>query len=143
MSPAPSTRRARSPTPSVRTVPAIASSPAAGTSLYSVKSAEPPPIGSSKRNQGNRSSWTSGLWVWSNGSKPKSTRPRKGSVGSVLSNAGTLGDVCEGTADGMEAVDDDEAWRKGDGGSSPAFKAIFLATACLSFPTLCCRQLTP
>jgi hypothetical protein len=127
-SPAPSSRRAQSPTPSTRTVPAISSSPAAGSSLYSVKSAEPPPIGSSKRNQGNRSSWTSGLWVWSNASKPKSTRPRKGSVGSVLSNAGTLGDVSEAVSDGPDSAEDDEAWRKGDGGSSPAFKAIFLAT---------------
>ena len=127
MSPAPSTRRARSPTPSTRTVPAMSSSPAAGTSLYSVKSAEPPPVGTSKRNQGNRSSWTSGLWVWSNASKPKSTRPRKGSVGSLLSNAGTLGDVSEAVTDGPDSADD-EGWRKGDGGSSPAFKAIFLAT---------------
>jgi hypothetical protein len=129
MSPAPSNRsRARSPTPSTRTVPAMSSSPAAGSSLYSVKSAEPPPIITGKRNQGNRSSWTSGLWVWSNASKPKSTRPRKGSVGSVLSNAGTLGDVSEAVSDGPDTADDEEAWRKGDGGSSPAFKAIFLAT---------------
>ena len=128
MSPAPSTRRARSPTPSTRTAPAMSSSPAAGSSLYSVKSAEPPPVGTSKRNQGNRSSWTSGLWVWSNASKPKSTRPRKGSVGSLLSNAGTLGDVSEAGMDGPDSAEDDEAWRKGDGGSSPAFKAIFLAT---------------
>jgi hypothetical protein len=119
--------RSMSPAPS-RTVPAMSSSPAAGSSLYSVKSAEPPPIGTGKRNQGNRSSWTSGLWVWSNASKPKSTRPRKGSVGSVLSNAGTLGDVSEAVSDGPDTADDEEAWRKGDGGSSPAFKAIFLAT---------------
>lgn len=131
-SPVPSTRRARSPTPSTRTVPVMSSSPAEGTSLYSVKSAEPPPIENSKRNQGNRSSWTSGLWVWSNGSKPKSTRPRKGSVGSVLSNAGTLGNVSEAVTDEIDSADDEEAWRKGDGGSSPAFKAVFLATVCSS-----------
>jgi hypothetical protein len=125
VSPAPSTRRPRSPTPSVRTGPAVASSPA-GNSLYSVKSAEPPTT--SKRNQNSRSSWTSGLWVWSNGSRTKNSRPRKGSIGSVLSTAGTLGDVAEGTGEGDPSVEDEETWRKGDGGSSPGFRAIFLAT---------------
>jgi hypothetical protein len=68
------------------------------------------------------------LWVWSNGTKPKPARPRKGSVGSVLSNAGTLGDVIEGTVEGTSLDEEEESWRKGDGGSSPAFRAIFLAT---------------
>jgi len=128
MSPAPLTRRARSPTPSVRTVPDISSSPSAATSLFSVKSAEPPLAGSAKEYQANRSSWTSGLWVWSNGSKPKTSRPRKGSVGSIVSNTGTLRNVTEAAMDENNIPEDDEAWRNGDGGSSPAFRAIFLAT---------------
>jgi hypothetical protein len=134
MSPAPSTRRAQSPTPSGRTIPVVSSSPATGSSLYPIKSAEPPSGGSAKRNQGNRSSWTSGLWVWSNGSKPKSTRPRKGSVGSVLSNVGTLGDVAESGTGETDTADEEDAWRKGDGGSSPGYRAIFLATVCWSYP---------
>ena len=132
-SPGPSIRRPKSPAPSVKTMPIIPSSPAGGASLYSVRSADPGSTiePTSKKSNGNRSSWTSGLWVWSgSGSKQTKMRPRKGSIGSVLSQAGTLGNVVEDEppVGPRDAGDDEEAWRKGDGGSPSSFRAIFLAT---------------
>lgn len=128
-SPGPSIHRAKSPAGSVRTVPVSSSSPA--PSLYNVKSADTPASTGNRRNNGHRASWTSGLWIWSGGTgqRQTKTRPRKGSVGSasVISQAGTLGNVVEDTSALVDDVDE-EAWRKGDGGSSPAFRAIFLAT---------------
>ncbi|EIW67400.1 hypothetical protein TREMEDRAFT_11606, partial [Tremella mesenterica DSM 1558] len=84
------------------------------------------PVAQGKKN--NRTSWTSGLWVWSNG-KPR--RPRKGSIGSIASFGLGIGSPAPaGVPEENEAPEEEDeyAWRKGDGGSSPAFKAIFLAT---------------
>jgi hypothetical protein len=134
-SPAPTLPRSKSPAPSVKTLPITTPYSTAGPSLYSTKSAEPPTQAESgKRNQSNRSSWTAGLWVWSGGAKPKAGRSRKGSIGSVVSQAGTLGDVAE--SEGVRTMDmvpgdEEESWRKGDGGSTPAFAAIVLATVSL------------
>lgn len=114
-------------------MPVIPSSPAGASSLYSVKSAEPPAATVKKPINGNtnRSSWTSGLWVWS-GTKQTKSRTRRGSVGSVVSQAGTLGNVPESEPrddpSTPEGEGDEEPWRRGDGGSSPSFRAIFLAT---------------
>lgn len=71
----------------------------------------------------NRSSWTSGLWVWN-----KKAR-RKGSVGSLASLAsGMPGPSSLAQVRDHSDEDEDEAWRKGDGDNPPSFKAIFLAT---------------
>ena len=135
-SPAPSARRTKSPATSVRTMPIIPSSPAGAASLYSVKSVDPGHSidTATKKPNGVRSSWTSGLWVWSgSATKQPKQRPRKGSIGSVLSQAGTLGNVVEDELPGgsRDPDDDEESWRKGTGGSSPSFRAIFLATVSL------------
>lgn len=84
-----------------------------------------------KRTNANRASWTSGLWVW-NKKQPK----RKGSSGSLASFVSTQAGAQSGVARIVreEEEDVDAEWRKGDGGSSPAFKAIFLAT--VSYPPL-------
>ncbi|ORY35339.1 rab-GTPase-TBC domain-domain-containing protein [Naematelia encephala] len=133
-SPAPSTTRslrAKSPSSSI-SVP-FASSPHESTSS-SVPVSQTASIPQTAKRNG-RSSWTSGLWVWNTAKQP---RPRKGSNGSTASlpppitvNAfGGTGTPVRGVPE--EAVvdweEDDEAWRKGDGGSSPSFRAIFLAT---------------
>lgn len=129
LSPGPSIRRNQSPAPSVRTVPGVPSSPAGGASLYSIRSADPN-IGTTaavRRSTANRSSWTSGLWVWS-GAKQ---RQRRGSAGSLLSQAGTLGNVTEDQHREItlpDAEEKQEVWRKGDRGSAPSLRAIFLAT---------------
>ncbi|OCF41132.1 hypothetical protein I317_05046 [Kwoniella heveanensis CBS 569] len=89
------------------------------------------PVGVKKAN---RTTWTSGLWVWGATKKP---RPRQGSIGSIAS-------MKQATTSGIGAdfhvplprsgdygtVDEEVSDRRGqgDGGSSPAYKAIFLAT---------------
>ena len=74
-----------------------------------------------KRN--NRSSWTSGLWVWN---KPKPRR--KGSFGSIMSQHTGTPVSSHAVLKGDVEEQDEDGWRRGDGGSPPAFRAIFLAT---------------
>ncbi|WVQ99801.1 hypothetical protein IAU59_006943 [Kwoniella sp. CBS 9459] len=108
-------------------IPINTSSSSTGTSGTST------PVGVKKPN---RTTWTSGLWVWGATKKP---RPRKESIGSIASinqnraQATAIsasspyprsGDQAQAHSNG----DADDTWREGDGGSSPAFKAIFLAT---------------
>ncbi|WRT68185.1 uncharacterized protein IL334_005160 [Kwoniella shivajii] len=75
------------------------------------------------------STWTSGLWVWNTGKKPggkNGTIDKHQPTGSALTSDPTSRLITKSTIE----TDDGESdvWRKGDGGSSPSFKAIFLAT---------------
>jgi hypothetical protein len=121
--------RPRSPTSSIRSIP-IASTSLPQTHRTS-DDVSPTTL---KKPNPDRSSWASGLWVWS-GKKPKL---RRGSAGSIRSNmtgngifeegpvaAGGIGERFGGV---YSTGDDEDSWRRGDGGSSPSFRAIFLAT---------------
>ena len=124
--------RPRSPASSI-SVPFAPSPIIPSTSTFDSNSEKHTSPAAPKRSNGNRASWTSGLWVW-NKKQPK----RKGSAGSLASfssaQLGTPGRSGEriGVREQEEDADIDGLWRRGDGGSSPAFKAIFLATvSCL------------
>jgi hypothetical protein len=64
------------------------------------------------QKDGNKKGW--GIFGWAK--KPH----RKGSVSSLTPSM-------SGLVPSLEPVEDDE-WRRGDGGSAPSFRAIFLAT---------------
>ncbi|WVW85860.1 hypothetical protein I302_107898 [Kwoniella bestiolae CBS 10118] len=132
--------RSLSPTPShrgARRPPSIASSlsvpfpsspvdpPDPATRSSNSISGTTTPVGPPVKKN-NRSTWTSGLWVWS-GSK----KSGPGNQTTLQPPAKTTIPASNPTIDAESAIldeEDPEAWRKGDGGSSPAFKAIFLAT---------------
>lgn len=96
--------RARSPALSTRSTRSWSERARAtsGASIHSASGVQLDKDGKDKRG------W--GIWTWSK--KPG----RKGSVGSLTPSM----------ASGM--TPEDEEWRKGDGGSVPSFRAIFLAT---------------
>jgi hypothetical protein len=131
-SPAPSTYsyrtqpRSRSPASSIY-VP-FPSSPHYAASLHSGRSVDvghttpATPVAVSK----NRASWTAGLWGWSGAKKQ---RPRKGSIGSIASQKVQTTSIQHALEEAaMTQEEDEQSWRKGDGGSPPSFRAIFLAT---------------
>ncbi|WWC71777.1 uncharacterized protein I206_105736 [Kwoniella pini CBS 10737] len=131
ISPIPSARKSRRP-------PSIASSLSISFPSSPVNTSEAAPrssavsIGPSKQSgasnsQNNRTNWASGLWVWSGGKRSTPPHPSKGANTPALSATSTP-TVAEVSESAIIDEDDVEAWRKGDGGSSPAFKAIFLAT---------------
>ncbi|KAK4689732.1 small G protein signaling modulator 3, partial [Tremellales sp. Uapishka_1] len=115
--------RPSSPSPSIQ-VP-FPRSPYATRSLHSARSVETG-LNTPKTRVDKRATWASGLWAWSGNKKP---RPRKGSVGSVVSHQAPV------AAEAPAEIDVDDNWRKGDGGSPPSFRAIFLST--VSIPTHC------
>ncbi|WWC90928.1 uncharacterized protein L201_005866 [Kwoniella dendrophila CBS 6074] len=133
ISPTPSNRRNRRP-------PSIASSLSVPFPSSPVEPYAPPtrppnqtsgsstPIGSTSKKS-NRSTWTSGLWVWSGGRKtaPSDTQTKR-SDSPNLSTKPTPSLPSKIAEPVITDEDEPEAWRTGDGGSSPAFKAIFLAT---------------
>nr|XP_031860049.1 uncharacterized protein CI109_004412 [Kwoniella shandongensis]KAA5527121.1 hypothetical protein CI109_004412 [Kwoniella shandongensis] len=133
-SPVPSTSRSiqpRSPSSSI-SVPFPYDSPITSTtqsrSTDSSSGLATPNASTSTSKGTNRQSWASGLWVWN---ASKKSRPRKGSIGSIASSHHVVASPAVQQLPSESAVmdeDDEENWRKGDGGSSPAFRAIFLAT---------------
>lgn len=78
----------------------------------------------------SRQSWTSGLWVWGNKKNSVTKRSSMGSVASVNQPVPPSPNAIPRST--PEHEDEDEAWRKGDGGSSPSYRAIFLATVSVS-----------
>ena len=79
----------------------------------------------SQHSAAAKPSWTSGLWVWNR--KPK----RKGSHTSIKSttSATPSNQIKDNWATQIPNLEEEtEPWRKGDGGSPPSFRAIFLAT---------------
>lgn len=76
-----------------------------------------------RKRDAARSSWTSSLWGWGGSGTAKKVSPkdRRGSISSLRAEIKAGNSV-------LENDEDNEEWRKGDGGSSPAFRAIFLAT---------------
>ncbi|WWC63060.1 uncharacterized protein I303_105659 [Kwoniella dejecticola CBS 10117] len=127
LSPTPSARRTRRP-------PSIASSLSVPFPSSPINTSAPangvsdPPSGidtptSLTKAKSNRSTWTSGLWVWS-GAKKSSLPKTPGRT----SSADQPGPSASALAYSNTDDSDSESWRKGDGGSSPAFKAIFQAT---------------
>ncbi|KAK8854964.1 hypothetical protein IAR55_003704 [Kwoniella newhampshirensis] len=133
-SPAPSTTRSirpRSPASSI-SVPFSYDPPGASSnyarSIDSTSSVAIPNVTPSTSKPINRQSWASGLWAWN---ASKKTRPRKGSIGSIASSVHVPSSpIVQQSASESALVDeeDEEGWRRGDGGSSPSFRAIFLAT---------------
>ena len=136
--PRPSSVRTRHHRSSVSSVPgAVPPSPVLPSSA-SIAESTVSNSDSVAQKAAHRSSWTTGLWVWNKGK----ARQRKGSAGSVASvqqqqiptghrdGIGTR--VTSGSARVNESAiideDEDESWRRGDGGSPPSFRAIFLAT---------------
>lgn len=83
-------------------------------------------INENNDRKSSRQSWASGLWVWGN---KKSSVTKKSSMGSIASaNRPVTPSSNAIPRSTPEDEDEDETWRKGDGGSSPSYRAIFLAT---------------
>ncbi|WWC93558.1 hypothetical protein V866_000393 [Kwoniella sp. B9012] len=135
-----SSARSISPTPSnrkTRRPPSIASSLSVPFPSSPITPSIPPTrssdstsgtdtSGGAQAKKNIRSTWTSGLWVWSGAKKPVSSDQQvKGQGNPSIPTEETSLTTSESA---ITDEDDPEAWRKGDGGSSPAFKAIFLAT---------------
>ncbi|WVQ84107.1 hypothetical protein IAT38_006252 [Cryptococcus sp. DSM 104549] len=117
---------------------------------------EPPSAAAPSR--ASRQSWASGLWVWNAKKPPRVRKNSSGSVASVSASASASASASQsqsqlqsaaGSTPGLPAngggwgglggvggvqsavvgdEEDEEAWRRGDGGSSPGFRAVFLAT---------------
>ncbi|XAO21799.1 hypothetical protein I312_100555 [Cryptococcus bacillisporus CA1280] len=87
-------------------------------------------INENNDRKSSRQSWASGLWVWGN---KKSSVTKKSSMGSIASaNQSVTPSSNAILRSTPEDEDEDETWRKGDGGSSPSYRAIFLATRILT-----------
>ncbi|KIR80605.1 hypothetical protein I306_02059 [Cryptococcus gattii EJB2] len=87
-------------------------------------------INENNDRKSSRQSWASGLWVWGN---KKSSVTKKSSMGSIASaNQPVTPNSNAIPRSTPEDEDEDETWRKGDGGSSPSYRAIFLATRILT-----------
>ncbi|KIR36411.1 hypothetical protein I352_01360 [Cryptococcus deuterogattii MMRL2647] len=87
-------------------------------------------INENNDRKSSRQSWASGLWVWGN---KKSSVTKKSSMGSIASaNRPVTPSSNAIPRSTPEDEDEDETWRKGDGGSSPSYRAIFLATRILT-----------
>ncbi|ORX38703.1 rab-GTPase-TBC domain-domain-containing protein [Kockovaella imperatae] len=86
-----------------------------------------------------KATWTSSLWGW-NGTKRQTgsaeRKARRGSVSSLASQpVGTSKTLTNEPRIGLEEAmedGDEEAWRKGDGGSTPSLRAIVNATRILT-----------
>ena len=127
-----------SPTPTTKSVPAPSSRGKSPSFAQQPEPSRPGPTASTEKT--GKSTWTSNLLGW-NGSKRTSTHGaifkanggRRGSVGSIASQK-TKGSTAEPRALPENAIldeVDEDAWRKGDGGSTPAIKAIVNATVSL------------
>lgn len=87
-------------------------------------------INENNDRRSSRQSWTSGLWIWGN---KKSSVTKRSSMGSIVSANHPVPPSPNAIPRSTpEHEDEDETWRKGDGGSSPSYRAIFLATVSVS-----------
>ncbi|OWZ43504.1 hypothetical protein C351_02880 [Cryptococcus neoformans c8] len=87
-------------------------------------------INENNDRRSSRQSWTSGLWIWGNKKSPVTKRSSMGSIVSANHPVPPSPNAIPRST--PEHEDEDETWRKGDGGSSPSYRAIFLATRILT-----------
>ncbi|OCF75968.1 hypothetical protein I204_03265 [Kwoniella mangroviensis CBS 8886] len=129
ISPSPSNRKIRRPPSIASSLSApFPSSPITPTIPSTRSSGSPSGTntpGGAQAKKNNRSTWTSGLWAWSGAKKTISSDPVKEQGNAPIPTEDISTTIHESA---IIDEDDPDAWRKGDGGSSPAFKAIFLAT---------------